>query len=138
MSAFAVRIALVAVSLGMQAAIALADSAPNLNVGQSCDAAARGAVVIGRDKEACLGDERTAQDTLKKNWNQYAPADKTQCVGMARSGGPPSYVELLSCLEIMRDSKAIRASDQLAGPAPAAQATPGRAGRPHRRKRGVY
>ena len=81
MSAFANRIALVALSLGLQTAIAVADSPPTLNVGPSCDAAARGAVMLGRDKEACMGDEHAAQDTLKQSWSKFNAADKTQCIG---------------------------------------------------------
>jgi hypothetical protein len=111
MSAFAVRIALVAMTLGAQTALALADSAPTLNVGPSCEAAARGAIVIGRDKAACMGDENAALDVLKKNWSQYNAADKIQCVGNVKQGGPASYVELLSCLEIMRDAKTIHETD---------------------------
>jgi hypothetical protein len=133
MSALVIRIALAAVSVGLQAVVALADGPPKLNVSPSCDAAARGAIVAGRDKEACMGDERTAQDTLKQNWSKYSGADKTQCVGNVLTGGPASYVELLSCLEIMRDSKAIRESDPLVSPDPA---TPHQATRrAHRRHR---
>jgi hypothetical protein len=86
---------------------------PTLQVGTSCEAAGRGSVVLGRDKKACLSDETTAQDTLKKNWSKYSATDKTQCVGMARTGGPASYVELLSCLEIMRDARNIHNADAL-------------------------
>ncbi len=113
---FAVGIAVIATLVGA----ASADTLPKLNVSPSCDAAARGAIVIGRDKEACLGDEHTAQDTLQKNWNTYNAADKVQCLGNVRTGGPASYVELLSCLEIMRDAKSIRETDGLdADPTPA-------------------
>ena len=116
MSAFAVRTVLVAtsvalISVGLQTATVLADSPPKLDISPSCNAAARGAIVIGRDKEACLSDERTAEDTLKQNWSKYNAADKTQCIGNVKTGGPASYVELLSCLEIMRDAKAIRETD---------------------------
>jgi len=86
---------------------------PRLQVGQSCEAAGRGSVVLGRDKKACLADETTAQDTLKQNWSKYSAADKTQCIGMERTGGPASYVELLSCLEIMRDARNIQKTDTL-------------------------
>ncbi len=86
---------------------------PVLQVVTSCEAAGRGAVVLGRNKEACLADETTAQDTLKQNWAKYAANDKTQCVGMTRTGGPASYVELLSCLEIMRDARQIQNADPL-------------------------
>ena len=88
-------------------------SPPTLQVEPSCEAAGRGAVVLGRNKEACLADETTAQDTLKQNWSKYSTTDKTQCVGMATTGGPASYVELLSCLEIMRDARNIQNTDLL-------------------------
>jgi hypothetical protein len=88
---------------------------PTLQVGPSCEAAGRGSVVLGRDKKACLADESTAQDTLRQNWSKYSAADKTQCIGMARTGGPASYVELLSCLEIMRDARNIQKTDMLEG-----------------------
>jgi hypothetical protein len=111
MSASTTTIASVALLLGLQTAAAPAEGPPNLNVAPSCNAAARGAIAIGRDKEACMGDERTAQDTLKENWSKYNGADKTQCIGNVKTGGPASYVELLSCLEIMRDAKSIRETD---------------------------
>jgi hypothetical protein len=86
---------------------------PMLQVVSSCEAAGRGAVVLGRNKEACLADESAAQDTLRQNWAKYAANDKTQCVGMTTTGGPASYVELLSCLEIMRDARQIQDADPL-------------------------
>jgi len=104
---------LCAIGLDAPMAPARADSPPVLKVESSCEAAGRGAVVLGRNKEACLADETTAQDTLKQNWSKYSTADKTQCVGMAKNGGPASYVELLSCLEIMRDARNIRNADPL-------------------------
>ena len=72
-----------------------------------------GSVVLGRDKKACLGDETTAQDTLRQNWSKYAAADKSECIGIVTTGGPASYVELLSCVEILRDARNIRNGDAL-------------------------
>jgi hypothetical protein len=100
-------------ALAVEAQVARADNPPRLKVESSCEAAGRGAIVLGRNKEACLADENTAQETLKQNWSKYSSADKTQCVGMATTGGPASYVELLSCLEIMRDARNIRNADPL-------------------------
>src|SRR5215470_14466919 len=114
MSACASKIAVVVLMLGMPATIARADSPPKLNVTPSCEAAARGAVSAGRDKETCLADEQSAEKALTQNWPKYEAADKTQCVGNVKTGGPASYVDLLSCLEIMRDAKAIRQGDVLA------------------------
>jgi hypothetical protein len=95
------------------ASLAASDGPPRLDVGPSCTYAALNAVVIGRDKESCLGDERTAQNELTKNWPQFDPADRTQCVGMVTTGGPASYVELQSCLEMMRDVRALHKNDPL-------------------------
>jgi hypothetical protein len=98
------------------ASIAAPNGPPELNVGPSCETAARVAAVSSRNKEACLVDERDARDQLTKNWSQYATADKTLCVGMNRTGGPSSYVELVSCLEIMKDATSIRKDQPLSGP----------------------
>jgi hypothetical protein len=88
---------------------------PVLQVGPSCEAAGRGAVVLGRNKEACLADENAALKTLKENWTKYAANDKTLCIGMESTGGPASYVELLSCLEVNRDARDIQSADPLEG-----------------------
>jgi hypothetical protein len=61
---------------------------PTLQVGPSCEAAGRGGIVLGRNKEACLADETDAQNTLKQNWSKYPATDKTICSGMTTSGGP--------------------------------------------------
>jgi hypothetical protein len=108
MSPSASKIAIAVVLLGLPAAAALADGPPKLDVTVSCNGAARGAISVGRDKESCLADERSAQDVLAQNWSKYGAADKIQCVGNVKTGGPPSYVELLSCLEVMKDAKEIR------------------------------
>jgi hypothetical protein len=102
----------VAASRGLNAR-ARAGGLPALDVGPSCEAAGRGSVILGRDKKACLGDETTAQDTLRQNWPKYAAGDKSDCIGMVTTGGPASYVELLSCVEILRDARNIRNADAL-------------------------
>jgi hypothetical protein len=70
----------------------------SLRVGPSCEAAGSGSVILGRNKESCLADETTAQDTLKQNWPKYLATDRIDCVTLENSGGPASYVELLSVL----------------------------------------
>jgi hypothetical protein len=56
--------------------VSFADSPPKLNIGSSCDAAAKGAISAGRDKEAWLGDELAAQEMLARNWAEYSRARK--------------------------------------------------------------
>lgn len=97
--------------LGWKIDIAAADDVPKLNADPSCEAAAQGSVVQGRNKEACLVDEQGAREELAKKWSQFPPADKQQCVSLVNKGGPSSYVELLSCLEVIRDARSISASE---------------------------
>jgi hypothetical protein len=114
-SAFATTIVLAVIPPGSQVVSARADGPPKLNIGSSCDAAAKSAISAGRGKEACMGDKLAAQEMLAKNWAQHSRAHKTQCVGMTTQGGP-SYVELISCLDITRDAGAIRKADPFFGP----------------------
>jgi hypothetical protein len=109
---------------------------PTLQVGASCEAAGRYSVVLGRNKEACLADETTAQDTLKQNWSKYIASDKSDCVSMVTTGGPASYVELLSCVEILRDARNIRNADPLESDNESVSSRRGRNnGRPDRARR---
>ncbi|MBV9968801.1 MAG: hypothetical protein JO228_02365 [Xanthobacteraceae bacterium] len=109
-----------------------------MQVGPSCEAAGRGAVVLGRNKEACLADENAALSTLRQNWSKYAANDKALCIGMEATGGPASYVELLSCLEVNRDARQIQSADPLEADLGHASSTTGAASADiprHRRRR---
>jgi hypothetical protein len=99
--------------LAPHVATAVADGPPKLDVATPCNAAARFALLAGRDKDSCVNDERTAETTLAENWSKYSADDKSQCIGTVQTGGPSSYVELLSCIEILQDAKQIREGDPL-------------------------
>jgi hypothetical protein len=105
------KIAMAAVLLVLPAAAAFSDGPPRLDVTVSCEAAARVAISKGRDKQSCLADEQAARDTLAKGWADFNAAHKTQCIGNVKTGGPASYVELLACLEVMRDAKKYREAE---------------------------
>jgi hypothetical protein len=53
-----------------------------------------------RTAQQCFQDEQNAKDTLKLNWASYNPNQKTHCQRLLKAGGMPSYVELLTCLEM--------------------------------------
>jgi hypothetical protein len=110
---------------------------PVLQVGPSCEAAGRGAVLLGRNKEACLADENQALNTLKQNWSKYVASDKTLCIGMESTGGPASYVELLSCIEVNRDARDIQSADPLEADlnSPPSTTTGSATAEPRRRRR---
>jgi hypothetical protein len=98
------------IGTAIAAGIAAADAPPNLDVRASCSAADRVSIAApGTDKlhndlQACLDDERIAREALVKAWVSFPVAFRTLCIGMNLTGGPPSYVELLTCLEVMRDA----------------------------------
>jgi hypothetical protein len=99
--------------LAPQVTTAVADELPKLDVTTPCNTAAQFALLAGRDRDACVNDERTAETTLIENWSKYNTDDKSQCVGTVKTGGPSSYVELLSCIEVLQDAKQIREGDPL-------------------------
>ena len=49
----------------------------------------------------CLRQERSARDQLQAQWSQFAPSDRAMCTSESRitGGTPPSYVDLLTCLQ---------------------------------------
>ena len=50
--------------------------------------------------DACVGDEKTAQQQLSAMWSATPEALRTQCYGEAVAGGIESYVDLLSCIQM--------------------------------------
>lgn len=99
------------VALSPQMTSASAEGLPSLNAEPSCRAAADSAAMgsIGgenvRDLKSCMRDENEARDQLGKEWTQFSPTEQERCTSETRMGGSPSYVELLVCLEMMRDVK---------------------------------
>jgi hypothetical protein len=88
--------------------IAAPDAVPKLNTRPSCESSARAALFPDRSVESCLRQEQEAHRSLLRHWPQYNKADRTHCVSKVTKGGPPSYVELLSCFETMAHARAIR------------------------------
>ena len=99
---------------------------PTLNVKPSCEAAAdRTAMeqVAGsnvRDVASCMRDEDEARDQLAKEWAQFSRRDQQNCTSITTTGGIPSYVELLVCLEMIRDAKGDNGAAPKPGTAPTA------------------
>jgi hypothetical protein len=53
-----------------------------------------------------MSDEKDAHDQLNKNWATYPASDKARCIHPMEY--MPGYVEWLTCLEMVRDVKAMR------------------------------
>ena len=105
-------------ALGAHLAIPAADSVPTLNVEQVCQGIAQqGGVTfhdpqIAQEKKDCLDSEQAIRDELVKQWGNFNSSDKVACTNESRMGGDSSYTELLTCLEMARDVRALRAESQ--------------------------
>jgi hypothetical protein len=103
-------------ALGVQLMIPVVDSVPTLNVEQVCTGIAQqGGVTfhdsaIAQEKKDCLDSEQGIRDELVKQWPSFNGSDKVHCTNESRMGGESSYTELLTCLEMARDVRAMRAA----------------------------
>ena len=126
-----------ALALGVQLMVLTAggDSVPQLNVEQVCEGIAQqGGVTfhdpaIAQEKKNCLASEQAIRDDLVKQWSGFNAADRVHCVNESVMGGESSYTELLTCLEMARDVRAMRA-EQEGGGAGGSQAVPPGGGKP--------
>jgi hypothetical protein len=108
----AIRPVILALAVVSIAAPALADTPPHFDVESGCRAAASrvgGAVV---DPDVCIKSESRARDELKEHWPQFTGADRGVCVPLSKTGGMPTYTELLTCLEMSRDVRRLRAENR--------------------------
>jgi len=93
-------LALLPVALTAAHLVLTAQEPSTLNVAPSCRATA----VIRHSAggpNACLQAERRARATLTNQWNTFSRAERTRCRTLATLG-PPSYVELLTCLQMAK------------------------------------
>jgi hypothetical protein len=114
-----------ALVLGAHLILPVSDGVPTLNVDQVCQGIAQQGGVsfhdtdIAEEKKNCLDSENAVREELIKQWPSFAPADKSACTSESKMGGESSYTELLTCLEMARDVRAMR-SDKSSEMAPAA------------------
>jgi hypothetical protein len=79
----------------------IADTVPKFDIAKECQ-------FEGGTKEMqqrCAADETQARGTLQKEWAQFNASQKNQCNQETSTDSSPSYVELLTCLEMERDVK---------------------------------
>jgi hypothetical protein len=85
---------------------------PNYNINAACRALSaipEARVIDSTQPDAtqhCLDAEREAREQLLKQWSQFSAADRNMCVGVSKAGDvDPVYTELMTCLEMARDSR---------------------------------
>jgi hypothetical protein len=89
------------------------DGMPHLDVARSCKEA-QAYTGTGDDKNltyrSCMKDENDARAELARKWEHFKPGDRKDCV--ASGAAPvPSYVELLTCLEMSNEAEALYKAD---------------------------
>jgi hypothetical protein len=87
--------------------LAAADRVPNFNIEPICREVA-GRAYAPHYKETCLSKEREAQEQLKQKWATFRASDRSYCTKLASLGGVPSYVELLTCLDVAQSAAQVR------------------------------
>jgi len=98
---------LAAVMLGGVLTVAAADNVPALDTRPTC--AGANSVLSGtRNIASCEQSEQQARDTLSTEWHKFPVSDQRNCVAETNIGGFPSYVQVLTCLEMARDARAVQ------------------------------
>ena len=119
----------IAIAMIMPAILsARSDDIPTLDVNPVCHGIAmQGELEAGLQRtnfEQCVKSEQDVREQLKKGWSTFTTADKSHCVNLAKTGGESSYTELLTCMEMARDVRALRSAEANASSQAATTQTP--------------
>jgi hypothetical protein len=130
----------IAIAMIMPAILsARSDDIPTVDVRPVCRGiASQGELDVGLQQtsfEQCVQSEQAVREQLEKEWSTFTTADKSHCVSLAKTGGESSYTELITCMEMARDVRAIRSAEATSSgaattrtrsspPIPAMQPTP--------------
>lgn len=90
------------IALGAQLTVAMADDLPRFNVERNCrlDTAAAAGLAVAEGMKNCVRDERQARQRLSKQWSRFSASSRGSCTAQTNIGGTPSYVDLLTCLQM--------------------------------------
>jgi hypothetical protein len=93
--------------LSSQLVVAVADQVPKFDIARSCklDVAATTGLANGQPVKSCVNDEQRAQQQLESQWSTFPAASRAQCSSMEAIGDTPSYVSLLTCLQMDQTAK---------------------------------
>src|SRR5690349_5657783 len=88
--------------------LAAADQVPTLDVKPGCEGALTNARADRNGTNACIRSELAARDELASKWQQFPAPDRAHCVDVTNMTRMPSYVQVLTCLEMTRDARQLR------------------------------
>jgi len=85
---------------GLWQGSALAQSLPRFEIEATCKAARPLTAEDANPYQSCMRDETDAERQLQGMWSSAASAHRQTCAQEAQIGGTPSYVDMLTCLQI--------------------------------------
>jgi hypothetical protein len=88
--------------LSSQMVVAVADGVPNFDIGRSCklDVAAAAGLSVDQSMKNCVNDEQKAKRQLASQWSKFPAPSRASCASQESIGGTPSYVSLLTCVQM--------------------------------------
>jgi hypothetical protein len=87
-------------------AVTVSDTVPRFNIEPTCKGGL-GSPGLNERYSRCISEENAARQKLEANWSKYPAGDRTVCARTAGMGSG-SYVELLTCLEMDADARALK------------------------------
>src|SRR5215218_7021906 len=85
---------------GLACGPAMAQQLPRFNIEAICSTA-QALTPEDRDPvQGCIRDETAAERQLQEVWTAAAAAQRETCAAETQVGGSPSYVDVLTCLQI--------------------------------------
>jgi hypothetical protein len=90
--------------LSSQLVVAVADEVPKFDIARSCklDAAAATGLAVEQPIKNCMNDEQQALQQLGSQWSKFTASSRASCSANESVGGTPSYVSLLTCLQMAK------------------------------------
>ena len=88
--------------VGTHLVVAVADQVPAFDIARSCklDTAATTGPSVDQALKNCVDDENRARQELVSQWSKFSASSRAQCIPLESIGGTPSYVSLLTCLQM--------------------------------------
>ena len=90
------------IALGSQLVMPVADGLPKFDIARSCklDVAATAGLSVDQSMKSCVNDEQRAKRQLAGQWSKFPAPSRASCTSQESIGGTPSYVSLLTCLQM--------------------------------------
>lgn len=88
--------------LSSQLVVTVADTVPKFDINRNCklDVAATTGLSVDQSTKSCIKDEQQARQQLASQWSKFPAASRASCTSEESIGGTPSYVSLLTCLQL--------------------------------------